>query len=103
MVDPKDVDACEGAMKKATEGCDWVTPIAITIPLVCQGILKGKLVDKELKIAFETDQDKQVRGAALRALAVGFGADAKTLIPMIAARLKFRAPRRAGYRFQFLG
>ncbi len=48
----------------------------------------GKIVEKELKAAFETDKDKQVRGAALRALTVGFGADAKTLIPMIAARLK---------------
>ncbi len=48
----------------------------------------GKIVEKELKLAFETDKDKQVRGAALRALAVGFGADAKTLIPMMTARLK---------------
>ena len=46
-LDPKDVDACEGAMKKATEGCDWVTPSAIAIPLVCQEILKGKLAEKE--------------------------------------------------------
>ena len=48
----------------------------------------GKIVEKELKVAFETDKDKQVRGAALRALAVGFGADAKVLIPMMTARLK---------------
>jgi len=48
----------------------------------------GKLVEKELKKAFEEDKDKQVRGAALRALCVGFGADAKLLIPAIVARLK---------------
>jgi len=48
----------------------------------------GKLVEKELKKAFEADKDKQVRGAALRALCEGFGPDAKTLIPTIAARLK---------------
>lgn len=48
----------------------------------------GKLVEKELKTAFETDKDKQVRGAALRALCEGFGADAKLLIPAIVARLK---------------
>ena len=48
----------------------------------------GKLVEKELKKAFEEDKDKQVRGAALRALCEGFGADAKLLIPTIVARLK---------------
>ena len=46
-LDPAELEACEGAMKKATEGCDWVTPWATTIPLVCQGILKGKLASKE--------------------------------------------------------
>ena len=48
----------------------------------------GKLVEKELKKAFEEDKDKQVRGAALRALCEGFGSDAKLLIPTIVARLK---------------
>lgn len=48
----------------------------------------GKLVEKELKKAFEDDKDKQVRGAALRALCEGFGSDAKLLIPTIVARLK---------------
>ena len=51
----------------------------------------GKLVEKELKKAFEEDKDKQVRGAALRALCEGFGADAKALIPTIVARLKVEA------------
>ena len=48
----------------------------------------GKLAEKELKKAFEEDKDKQVRGAALRALCEGFGPDAKMLIPVIVARLK---------------
>lgn len=48
----------------------------------------GKLVEAELKLALETDKDKQVRGAALRALCEGFGPDAKILIPTIVARLK---------------
>ncbi len=48
----------------------------------------GKLAEKELKKAFEEDKDKQVRGAALRALCEGFGPDAKVLIPVIVARLK---------------
>ena len=48
----------------------------------------GKIVEKELKKAFEEDKDKQVRGFALRALCAGFGADVKVLLPTIVARLK---------------
>ena len=46
-LDAADVERCEGAMKKATEACDWVTPWAIKISPVCQEILKGKLAEKE--------------------------------------------------------
>ena len=46
-LDAGELDACVVAMKTATDGCDWVTPSAIAIPLVCQGIIRGKLVEKE--------------------------------------------------------
>ncbi len=45
-VDAADVDRCAAAMKAATTGCDWVTPLAIPIPPACVGIMKGKLADK---------------------------------------------------------
>lgn len=45
-LDPARLDACEAAMKEATEGCDWVTPWATTIPLVCQEIFKGTIAEK---------------------------------------------------------
>jgi hypothetical protein len=47
ILDAAELEACEGAMKKATEGCDWVTPRTTPIPLVCQGIIKGKLAARE--------------------------------------------------------
>jgi hypothetical protein len=46
-LDAADVDRCAEAMKKATDGCDWVTPLSTAIPLVCKGILSGKLAEKE--------------------------------------------------------
>jgi hypothetical protein len=46
-LDAAEVEACAAAMKKATDGCDWVTPFATAIPLVCRGILRGKLAEKE--------------------------------------------------------
>ena len=46
-LDAAEVEACAEAMKKATDGCDWVTPFAAAIPPVCRGILRGKLAEKE--------------------------------------------------------
>jgi hypothetical protein len=46
-LDEAAVEACAQAMKKATDGCDWVTPLAIAIPPACAGILHGKLAEKE--------------------------------------------------------
>ena len=43
---PADLDRCAEAMKAATSGCDWVTPLAIAIPPACVGILNGTLADK---------------------------------------------------------
>jgi hypothetical protein len=40
---PADLDRCVEAMKAATSGCDWVTPLAIAIPPACAGILTGTL------------------------------------------------------------
>jgi hypothetical protein len=44
-VDAAAVDRCAEAMQKATEGCDWVTPLALGIPPACEGILEGTLKD----------------------------------------------------------
>ena len=46
-LDAAELDRCVEAMKKATFGCDWVTPFSIAIPLVCQEIVKGTLAEKE--------------------------------------------------------
>lgn len=46
-IDAGELDRCVEAMKKATEGCDWVTPFSIAIPLVCKEIIKGTLAEKE--------------------------------------------------------
>ncbi len=38
---PADVQRCADAVKQATTGCDWVTPTALAMPPVCEGIIKG--------------------------------------------------------------
>lgn len=48
----------------------------------------GRIASQELKKAFQEDGDKIVRSNALHSLAVGYGADAKDLIPLLTARLK---------------
>jgi hypothetical protein len=40
-LEPADVDRCVDAVAKATEGCDWVTPLAPRPPAACDGIIKG--------------------------------------------------------------
>jgi HEAT repeat protein len=47
----------------------------------------AKVADKELLTAFKGDADKLVRAYALHSLCLGYGEDAKALIPELVARL----------------
>ncbi len=38
-----DVDACEEAMRKAFDGCDWVGPFPPEVPAACLGVVKGAI------------------------------------------------------------
>jgi HEAT repeat protein len=47
----------------------------------------AKAADKELREAFQSDPDKLVRAHALHSLCLGYGEDAKLLIPVLVDRL----------------
>ncbi|AUX47124.1 alpha-ketoglutarate decarboxylase [Sorangium cellulosum] len=42
---PGEVGRCVEGMERSLEGCDWVTPLAATIPAACEGIVRGALGD----------------------------------------------------------
>jgi hypothetical protein len=58
-----DVDACEQAMQKAYEGCDWVGPFAPEVPAACLGIVKGLLAaTKRCRSSLECAADMRCHG-----------------------------------------
>jgi len=42
-IDPAAVDQCVAALEKAHEGCAWVGPSGVSLPEVCDGLVKGTL------------------------------------------------------------
>ena len=44
-MDAAAVDACVSAMEKNHEGCDWVGPTGAPLPAVCDGLIKGTIVE----------------------------------------------------------
>lgn len=47
-VETGDADRCIEALEKATEGCDWVKPLALAAPDVCDGIVHGLLKEGQV-------------------------------------------------------
>lgn len=47
-LDSADVDKCAEAMTKELEGCGWVSPFPPALPAACDGIVHGKLKERDL-------------------------------------------------------
>ncbi len=58
-----DVDACEQAMQKAFEGCEWIGPFAPEVPAACLGIVKGQIKSgKRCRSSLECAADMRCHG-----------------------------------------
>lgn len=47
-LEASDADRCISALQKATEGCDWVRPLALASPDECDGIVHGLLAEGQV-------------------------------------------------------
>jgi hypothetical protein len=62
-LDAADVDRCVADSERATQGCDWVTPLMSAPPESCRKILKGQLdANKKCRSSIECKPGLQCKG-----------------------------------------